>query len=313
MTGLAVVAALGAAACFALCAVAQHRAVGRMETTRAMNPRLILLLVRSPLWWAATAGDFAGFVLQAVALGLGAVALVQPVLVSGLLLAIPVSAAMNSRRPHRGELVGAALCCVGLAVFLLAGSPQAGRDSVPAWQGLILIAALAGATAALLLIAHRARGKGRPVALAAAAGMLFGAASPLLRLVATRVDAPLAALTSWPLPTLVGVALVGFLLSQNAFQAGELPGPLAMLTIVEPYVAVLVGLLLLHERLSTRPVDLALLLVSAAAVTAGVIVVTRSRGSDAAPAHPPALVGTVGAVRAPQPPGATNPEAPGNK
>ncbi len=315
MTGLAAVVSLLAATCFALCAVAQHRAVGQMETTRAMNPRLILLLIRSPLWWAATAGDLAGFLLQAVALGLGAVALVQPLLVSGLLIAIPVSAAVNKRRPRRGELIGAGICCAGLAVFLAAGHPEPGRDSVPVWEGMILAAALAAVTLVLVLVAHRARGRSRAIALAAAAGVLFGASAPLLRLVATRVDDPLLALTSWPLPVLIGTGLVGFLLSQNAFQAGELPGPLAMLTIVEPYVAVLVGLVLLHEKLSTRPVDVVLLVLSTVAVTAGVIIVTRSRGSDAVPTHLPSLaVPTETAGGGAQAPGAARPvDAPGNR
>ena len=314
MTLLAIGVALLAAACFAFTAVAQHRAVGQMETTRAMNPRLILLLIRSPLWWAATVGDLAGFLLQAVALGLGAVTLVQPVLVSGLLLAIPLSAAVNHRRPARGELIGAGLCCAGLAVFVLSGSPEPGRDSVPAWEGMVLVAVLAALTAALVLVAHRSAGRGRSIALAAAAGVLFGAAAPLLRLVATRVDDPLTLLTSWPLPALVVVGLVGFLLSQNAFQSGELPGPLAMLTIVEPYVAVLVGLVLLHERISTHPVDIVLLVLSTLAATAGVLIVTRSRGADAVPTKAPVITPAAVAGDPAHAPGATSPGAlPGNR
>ena len=54
---------------------------------------MFLTLLRRPLWWAGTAAAVAGgYVFQALALAKGSLLLVQPILVSGLLFALPLSA-----------------------------------------------------------------------------------------------------------------------------------------------------------------------------------------------------------------------------
>ena len=55
---------------------------------------------------------------------------------------------------------------------------------------------------------------------------------------------------------IAGCGVVGFLLTQNAYQAGSLPAPLACITICEPMVAVTLGVTLLHEHLDAGPLAL---------------------------------------------------------
>ena len=58
-----------------------------------MRPSLLLRLVRRPMWLAGTAADWSGFGLQALALGMGSILVVQPLLCTGLLFALPIGAA----------------------------------------------------------------------------------------------------------------------------------------------------------------------------------------------------------------------------
>ncbi len=288
--GLAVVVALISATCFALGAVGQHRVASLTPAQGTLNPRLFLTLMRSPMWWAASFGDLFGFVLQAVALGLGAVAVVQPLLVTGLLLAIPISAAVDRRRVNRGEWGGALLCCAGLGAFLIAAQPTEGVDRLSTRDGLLLLASVGPFVTLLFLGTLRTAGMLRAVALAFCASSLFGVCSPLLSVIVRDLHHAL----GWPIIAVVVCGLVGFLLTQNAYQSGSLPAPLAVLTITEPIVAVTIGVGLLHERLKASPLSIAVIVLSVVAVVAGVAIVARhSQLQPSSPAKLPAPVETV--------------------
>ena len=72
-------------------------------------------LLRRPLWWAGTAVAVAGYGFQALALVKGSLIVVQPLLVSALLFALPLSARLAGRRVTRREWLWAALLTVSLA------------------------------------------------------------------------------------------------------------------------------------------------------------------------------------------------------
>src|SRR5580698_7390041 len=68
--------------------VADQRSTKRVQTRRALSPRILLDLVRQPLWLTALAANVAGFALQVVALDNGSIAVVQPILVCDLVFAV---------------------------------------------------------------------------------------------------------------------------------------------------------------------------------------------------------------------------------
>ncbi len=268
---LAAVIALISAFCFALAAVGQHHAASTAETKQSFNPRLFLDLARSPMWWASAFGDMFGFILQAVALSVGAVGLVQPLLVTGLLLAIPISAAVDKRKVHRAEIYGALLCCAGLAAFLIAAQPATGTEKLSGHDGFLLLVSVLPVVVVLLLGSLRFTGLAKAVALALCAGTLFGVCSPLISVVVHDISHPF----GWPLLVVAGCGIAGFLLTQNAYQAGSLPAPLAVLTIVEPLVAVTLGVALLRENLEASPAAITVIIASVIAVIVGVAIVAR--------------------------------------
>lgn len=81
MTLTAVVLALIAAVLFGLSSVLEQRSTKQVPERGPLSPRLLLDLARRPLWITAIGMQIAGNPLQVVALHIGALALVQPVLV----------------------------------------------------------------------------------------------------------------------------------------------------------------------------------------------------------------------------------------
>ncbi len=84
----AVVAAVAAALILGISSVADQRSTKRVESRRALSPRILLDLVRQPLWVTAVAANIAGFALQVVALSFGSLALVQTIVVCDLIFAV---------------------------------------------------------------------------------------------------------------------------------------------------------------------------------------------------------------------------------
>ena len=91
--------------------------------------RLVLRLARKPVWLAGLAADAGGYGLQALALGVGELLVVQPVITSGLLFALPASAWWSGRKLGRADFGWACALAIGLTVFLLLAGSEGGQRS----------------------------------------------------------------------------------------------------------------------------------------------------------------------------------------
>ena len=151
-------------------------------------------------------------------------------------------------------------------------SPPRATVHVTGRDGLLLLACVGPVVIALIALSRKFTGVARSVALALGAGTLFAVCSPLLSVIVRDLHH----FFEWPLATIAVCGVIGFLLTQNAYQAGSLPAPLACITICEPIVAVTLGVTLLHEHLNAGPVAIAVIVVAVAAVVAGVIIVARN-------------------------------------
>lgn len=272
---IAVGAALCSAFLFALCSVLQHRAAGQVPVRGAFSPRLMLDLVRHPVWLLGSVADTAGFGMQALALGFGPVAVVQPLLVTGLLFAVVIGAVLAHRRPQGSEFLGAALCVAGLAAFLFVAQPAEGDSTLSwrhaLWPGLVGIALAAICVVLAAAVPVPARG----VLLAAATGTLFGLSAALVKICDAQLPDVLVLVTSWPLYALIVIGAGAYMLSQNTFQAGSLAAPLATLTVIDSLVSIAVGAAVLHESLTLTGNGPVIEVLALAAMVAGVMVLAR--------------------------------------
>src|ERR1700743_669552 len=131
----AIVAALRAAFWAAVGIVVRQRVAQDVPTDDALAATMATTLLRDPSWWAGTVAAAAGDVFQALPLAHGSRLLVQPLLVSSLLFALPMSARLSHQRISWAEWGWATLLTAALAVFVLVGQPREGhnRPPVPAW------------------------------------------------------------------------------------------------------------------------------------------------------------------------------------
>ncbi|HMC53193.1 MAG TPA: DMT family transporter, partial [Acidimicrobiales bacterium] len=148
---MALVAALGAAVLYALASVLQHRAAAAQPPERALRVGLLVGLLARRMWLAGIGADIAAYALQFVALSGGSLVLVQPLLVSGLLFAVPLSVALHRCRPTAIDWGGSALVVGGLATFLVVAQPGRGEAAMSggAWA-VLLVATLLPALALAL-------------------------------------------------------------------------------------------------------------------------------------------------------------------
>nr|WP_286085583.1 DMT family transporter [Mycolicibacterium porcinum] len=127
---LAVLFALCAAVFAAVGIVVRQRATMDVPAEKGVSTVMLRTLLRRRLWWAGTASAVAGYVFQALALGYGSLLLVQPVLVSALLFALPLSARLAHRRVSRAEWLWALLLTGALTVFVALARASTGTYGV---------------------------------------------------------------------------------------------------------------------------------------------------------------------------------------
>lgn len=259
-----------AGACFALGSVLQHHAARRVATHPLGDPRLLLRLLRRPLWLFGRMLALAGFAVQALALRYGPLSYVQPLMVSGMFLSVPLEARLDRRPANHREVRAVLIAGLGLAVFLIAAAPTSG-DSRPADSGWAAVLAVTAGLVALCLVATRSHPAGTGTYLGVATGIVFGVTAALLKTGVTSLDrGPVHLLTDWALYALVGTIALGLVLSQNAFQSGSLAAPLTAFTLTEPIIAMGIGVGAFHEHIDTAGPHAALIALGFAAMAVGV-------------------------------------------
>ncbi|MGH3301614.1 MAG: DMT family transporter [Streptosporangiaceae bacterium] len=268
-------AGLAAAIVFGLSSVAEQRSTKRVKTRRPLSPKILVDLVRQPLWVLAIGGTVVGFALQVVALTYGPLALVQPLLVCDLIFAVLITSYL-SRRSDPISIGGVIATAAGVAGFLVIGRPSTGQSTVSFFVVLPLGAALAACVAGCLAVARRHKNL-RPLALALACGICYGAAAFLVKLVVSDVGGGLPhLLTDWPLYALAVVGPVGFVLNQDAFQQGTLLAPvLAIITACDPIVSIALAYLWLNEKPRSSPAAIAGEVISLVVMITGIIVLAH--------------------------------------
>jgi drug/metabolite transporter (DMT)-like permease len=274
---IAVLAAIAAGSSFSIGAVLQQSAARSVPEDKALSWRLLATLVRRPIWLLGIASDFVSFGLQALALAFGPLALVQPLLVTGLLFALPVAVRLRKRRLGLREWIGTLAVAGGLAMFLAAASPSAGTDqpTTAKWIGIII------AIGALMIVAtaigRATSGTLRPSMYAVAAGASFGLLAALTKTSTSLLShGAVTFFTSWQPYSMAVVAALGAIVQQSAFQAGPLPVSLPVMDSMEPTVATLLGVVAFGEAISLSVGALVVESIGVVALLGGIVSLDRS-------------------------------------
>ena len=250
-----------------------HRVTGRVRGELGLFGRLLT----DRRWWLGSAVAALGFGLQAVALAFGSVLLVQALLVTSLLFALPINARLNRRRVTAPTWTWAALLATSVVVIVTVGNPTAGQARATAHSWVVVIAVLVPVLAGCLLAARTAPDPVGAMLAAAVSGASWGVFAVLIKGVTARIGDGIPTLLETPeLYAAVLIALLGTVVQQSAFRAGSLTASLPTMTVAEPVVAAILGVVVLGETM--RPGDRGWLVLIAAIVVMVAATIALARG-----------------------------------
>jgi hypothetical protein len=278
---LVITLTLGSAFAFGTSTALKHSSASDVPEVHALQAGAVMRFIRGtishPRWLAGIVMDVVGVGLQVWALHVGALSIVQPLLVSGLLFSL-----LLRSRDGRGiraitvaEMAWAGVLCATLIGFyFLSGSGGGTPNHEPPDRMPALLSAAAGLIIAVgCIVIARRHGSTRfgPALLGAAVGVTYAATAALIKgvtdiAVRSRWDC----LTSWQLYALLVVGGCGLFLSQFAFQSGPLTASLPATATVDPLLSIVVGVVVYDEHVRHGPFSgaglLALLVVLGVAV-----------------------------------------------
>jgi drug/metabolite transporter (DMT)-like permease len=276
---VSVLAALGASGSAVVAATLQARSAGDLAKPNTGAVDGLMLFARSQLsrglWWGSLLVQALGFALHAAALSAGALTLVQPLMASSVVLALPLNHLINRTRVVARELVAAAALAVGLSGFLISSAARpVGASTSP--YGAVAVLLAVGAIAACVAAARRTGRATAATLLGAAAAVAFAVEAALLQLVAGRVLAG-----SFPITTyfeagglaLAGVA--GVALTQLAYRIGPMSSALPAILLVNPLLSVVYGVTVQHDTFRHTPEALTVAALSCGVLVIGAVVLTR--------------------------------------
>jgi drug/metabolite transporter (DMT)-like permease len=289
--------ALAAAFLFALAAALQQKGTLNLPTISLAQPSSLLRLAGQATWLVGTLALLAGYVFQAAALDRGRLAIIQPLLVTTVVFALPLGYFLTRQHVGRREIVGAAVIVLGLGLFAYFGDPAGGNENAPGREWLVAIVAIAAVSGVLLAYAGLGGLSMKAAVYGTVAGMLFGLSAALTKPTLEYLHESVGTMLShWEPYTLAVAGVLGFVLQQVSLGTGRLAPSVATVSVANPLVGILIGVLLLDERFSrpTWHIVFALVGLGLALIGAVVISLAREAGKErAAPGETaPATVAT---------------------
>lgn len=257
--------------------VLQQRAALEAPPEEAARPRLLLRLVRRPLWLLGLSADVVGFGLQAAALHRGSLVVVQPLITTSLVFALVLTSVWTHEPISRRQWTAVGMVLLGLAVFLIVAAPNEESSAVAGMRDWILTTTTITAAAGVALAAGlRAVGSARAAFFAVAAGIADAFMAVMAKTFSGSFDDGLAAtFRSWTPYALVAAGLIAMLLISTAYQAGHPTVSLPIITVTDPLVASLIGISLFGDELLLDGVRGPLVLLALAAIGTGLLMLSR--------------------------------------
>jgi drug/metabolite transporter (DMT)-like permease len=269
--------------------VAERKANAEQDADLALRPELILRLIHRPLWLLGASGVLVSFVFQALAVGHGQLAAVEPLFVLELpFTMITARVLLGSRIAARdwAAIFALTLGLAGLVGFLSPGPGNPAGPSGSVW--LLGSIANVGLIVVLFLAAKKMSGPRRAALLGAAGGSSVGLTASYMKMMTLHARGSLGValgsiLATWQTYAMVVAGLVGIYLAQQAYYSGRLIASQPGLTLFDPLVSILWGVLAFGEPTSR---GWALVGASASAVLLGSAVLLLARSAALADTVP---------------------------
>jgi drug/metabolite transporter (DMT)-like permease len=292
-----VVFALLAALCNAVSAILRHIA-STADPNRPSGHRIVGYLLRNPQWLAGWGAEIGAFVFQAVALHFGSISVVQPLLVTELVLALVLRWLWIRQAVAWAAWAGAVATCAGLAVFIATAEPRGGQPTPTAghWAGAIAVCLTVVAAASVLGLGGP---PGRRAALRGlAAGVMWSLEATFIKSATDdAAQGGLAGLfTHWSVYAVAVGGAAGVVLEQAALQGGPLRVSQPLIVITDPVVSIALSVWLFEEYFEMNAAALAAAATGFCVMCAGVVVMSLTAPptlqADVEPAGAPRIRST---------------------
>lgn len=250
VTWLAVLFALSSALVTALSTSVQHQVAGAAPDHVMGAWRLLWHLARRPWWLIGQGLGLLGFLFHALALFNGPIALVQPIIITGIVFAVPVRSAISRQWPEPREVGAVLLTAAALVAFLLASDPREGTGTPDGLVFLLLVGGSATVGLGVFALARRMRpGTEQAFLMGAGAGFLFGLVAVLLKAAERQFTqgGVTQMLTTWPLYAVFATGLAGVALNQVAYRSARLSASMPVLNVVNILLGLSFGYLVFAE------------------------------------------------------------------
>jgi drug/metabolite transporter (DMT)-like permease len=269
------VLALIAAFLFALAATLQQKGALGLPSLSLSHPSTLVRLGKQTPWLVGTIALLLAYGVQAVALDNGKLAIVQPLLVTTVVFALPLGYLLTGQQVGRREVVGAVVVIVGLVVFGAFGDPASGNNDAPTADWVIAIVVIGAISGLLLAMAAHTEGARRAAFYGVVSGALFGLSACLVKptLDALHVSVE-EVLTTWQFYGMALSGIIAFVLQQISLGVGFLATSVATVSVTNPIVSVTLGALILQERLARPTWHVVVALLGVGLAMAGAVVIS---------------------------------------
>lgn len=244
-------AALGAVA-MAFGAQFQNDAVVKRapssEGKGSLSFKQLISLIARPKWLSGTAFMGLAILLQIGALGLAPLIVVQPIGAIALVITSLLNARATKAKISKATMVAIALCSAGIAAFVVMATGVAKEIELTddrLREVLITLAVILAVFGALFLIFGK---RLNALTYILGAGTLYGFVATLAKVVIQRIyQGDFEWLTLLCVGGLLTAVALGGWFVQNAYASGPPDLVIAGLTVIDPLVAVSIGIVILGE------------------------------------------------------------------
>jgi drug/metabolite transporter (DMT)-like permease len=231
----------------------QHRGVAKVEAntveiTGGLNTRQLRLLLTRPSWVLGTVMLGMAILLQLTSLNFAPLIVVQPLGAIALVMTTILNARVSKVSPTRASLIAISLCIGGVGLFVTVAAftavdrPVTDVDLVTI---LVILAAVLTLVASSFAVLRR---KFKAIFYIIGAGILYGFVATLAKVIINRVQhGNFEWLTLTCVLGLLLAAALGAYFVQNAYSSGPPDLVIAGLTVIDPLVAVGIGIVVLGE------------------------------------------------------------------
>lgn len=272
----------------------QSRGVHLAETKSIGLKDAAVHMLRNRVWLFGSVALVAAMVVQVASLAFAPLIVVQPIGVAALVFSVVITSLVHKTRPSAAVLRSILLCVIGVGGFVVVAAMVSTQEPIEDTQLIAVLVTLAVVLLVTGTIEILGKGRPTPPLLWVLLGGIYSAfVATLGKTVILRVQAILKAhempFNSTDVLTIVSILGIGIAggLSVIFVQRAHLENPpevvVAGLTVIDPTIAVILGIVILREATNAPPWAVLAFLAAGAVAALGVLKLARAENAPSTP------------------------------